>query len=104
GDHVCLCHRTAVEAEDAEMLNGSLSLARRYRQCTSAIAHHLARVELHAPGGEQVAHLRGLVCAHRGERILRVGARLVCLGERIDERDDVSATERVLVDGELSGR
>ena len=59
---------------------------------------------MHTPGREQVAHLRGLVGAHGGQWVLRVGARLIRLRERIDEGDDVAAAQRVLVDGELSGR
>ncbi len=85
------------------MLDGSLALARRYRQRPGAITDNLARIELHPPGRQQVAHLRGLVGAHRRQRVLRVGARLIRLRERIDEGDDVSAAQCVLVDGELCG-
>ncbi len=101
GDDVPGGHRALVQAENPEVLNRGLALARRHRQRAGPVADDLARIELHAPGRQQRPELRGLVGRHGGHGVLRVGARLIGLGQRIHERDDVAAAQRVLVDREL---
>ena len=86
------------------MLDRLLSLAHGDGQRVAAVGDHLVGIELHAPGVEQRGQVRGLVGAHGRHRVLRVGAGVVGLGQRIDEHQDVAAAQRELVDGELRRR
>ncbi len=86
------------------MLHGRLALPGRDREGPRLIADDFFRIELNAPRSQQGPQLRGLVGRHAGHRVARIGARLIGLGDRIHERQNVSAAQRELVDRELQRR
>jgi hypothetical protein len=90
-----------IQAQDAQVQHRAFTLARRHLQGMAAIGNHLLRIELHSPCRQQRPRLRGLVGLHGRHGILRIGAGLVGVRQRIDEHRDAPAAQRELVDRKL---
>ena len=84
----------------AEVLDRRLALLHGDGERVSAVGDHFIRVEVDAPGGEEVLYVRGAVGRRRLHGVAR---RLIRVRHRIDESENVSAAQRVLIDRELRG-
>src|ERR1700722_1890287 len=89
--HIGVVEVRLVESEDAVVPRRRFILVQRDRHGLLCIGDHLTRIVLHAPVGEQRLQVRGLVGTHCLHGILRIHARGVGLGDRIDEQSDVAA-------------
>ena len=95
--HVGRIEVALVEAEDRRMAD-RLALRRGHLQRVLAVEHDLLHVVVDAPGLEQLRQVGGAVGHHRRLRVVRIGARIVALGERVDEDEQMAAAQNELVD------